>query len=147
MQLVEDRTTWDTTIRREVGEMDQREWHGLTGYSVVQRQLWLMTQRKMTQSRAYDKARKEFYSLRHLEEVERRVAREEATWVGAYFGKSVLEVGMELEDKTYDSWMEWAKTNVAAADRMRDAAYTTLPELEEEAVEDPEAAEAAPAAV
>lgn len=105
----------------------------------------------MKQPKAYDQARKEFYSLRHQEEVERRVAKEEATWVGAYFGKSVLEIGMELEDKTYDSWMEWAKTNVEAADRMRDAAYTTLPELEEEvasaATEDPLVAEAAPAAV
>lgn len=129
--------------------MVQLEGPGLTGYSVVQRQLWLINERKMSPSKAYDKARKEFYSLRHQEEVERRVAKEEATWVGAYFGKSVLEVGMELEDKTYDSWMEWAKTNVEAADRMRDAAYTTLPELEEELapVEDSSVAEAAPAAV
>ena len=56
----------------------------------------------MTRAEAYDKARKEFYALRQEEEVERRVAREEALWVGAYFGKSVLEVSNELEDKTYE---------------------------------------------
>ncbi|CAG8972416.1 hypothetical protein HYALB_00001104 [Hymenoscyphus albidus] len=104
----------------------------LSGESVVQRQLWLINEAQTPKAKAYDIARKEFYALRHQEEVERRVAREEATWVGAYFGKGVLEIGMGLEDRTYDSWMEWAKKNVATVERMRDAAYTTLPELEEE---------------
>jgi small subunit ribosomal protein S23 len=80
----------------------------------------------MTNSRAYDIARKEFYALRHEEEVERRVAREEALWTGAYFGKSALEVGMELEDKTYESWKAWATKEVEAIDLQRNAAYTGL---------------------
>ena len=78
----------------------------------------------MKNAQAYDVARKEFYDLRQEEEVERRVAKEEALSVGAYFGKSVLEVGMELEDKTYESWKEWATKEVEAIERQRDAAYT-----------------------
>jgi small subunit ribosomal protein S23 len=78
----------------------------------------------MTNAQAYDVARKEFYALRQEEEVERRVAKEEALAVGAYFGKSALEVGMELEDKTYEAWKEWATKEVEAIERQRDAAYT-----------------------
>jgi len=80
----------------------------------------------MTNNQAYDIARKEFYALRHEEEVERRVAREEAMWTGAYFGKGVLEVGMELEDKTYEFWKSWAIKEVEAITRQRDAAYTGI---------------------
>jgi small subunit ribosomal protein S23 len=78
----------------------------------------------MSRAQAYDIARKEFYALRQEEEVERRVAKDEALWVGAYFGKSVLEVGAELEDKTYESWKAWATKEVEAIERQRDAAYT-----------------------
>ena len=94
--------------------------------SVVQRQLWLMHKVGMTNSQAYDKARKEFYALRLEEEIERRVAREEAMWVGAYFGKGALDVGMELEDKTYEEWKEWAAKEVEAMERQRDGAYTGI---------------------
>ncbi|EHK99158.1 putative 37S ribosomal protein S25, mitochondrial [Glarea lozoyensis 74030] len=80
---------------------------------------------------AYDIARKEFYALRHEEEVERRVAKEEALWTGAHFGKGALDVGMGLEDKTYDEWLEWAKTNVADQAMTREAAYTSIPEAAE----------------
>ncbi|KUJ12096.1 mitochondrial ribosomal protein [Mollisia scopiformis] len=97
----------------------------LNGESVVQRQLWLLNNvPDMGINQAYDIARKEFYALRHEEEVERRVAREEALWTGAYFNKGVLEIGMELEDKTYESWKTWAKKEVETIDRQRDAAYT-----------------------
>lgn len=77
---------------------------------------------------AYDIARKEFYALRHAEEVERRVAKEEALWTGAYFGKSALEVGMELENKNFDEWLEWGKKNVETQELNREAAYTSIPE-------------------
>jgi len=80
----------------------------------------------MSNAQAYDIARKEFYALRHEEEVERRVAREEASWTGAYFGKSALEVGMELEDKTYEAWKAWATREAEAIDLQRNAAYTGL---------------------
>lgn len=92
--------------------------------SVVQRQLWLMKRGGMSRDQAYDVARKEFYALRQEEEIERRIAKEEAAYVGAYFGKSVLEIGAELEDKSYEAWKDWATKEVGAIERQRDAAYT-----------------------
>jgi len=99
----------------------------LTGESVIQRQLWLLNNVPgMSNAQAYDVARREFYALRHEEEVERRIAREEASWTGAYFGKSAIDVGMELEDKTYESWKAWATREAEAIDLQRNAAYTGL---------------------
>ncbi|KAF1960452.1 37S ribosomal protein Rsm25 [Byssothecium circinans] len=80
----------------------------LDGESVVQRQLWLMKHRALSKPAAYDVARREFYQHRHLEDLRRRVAKEEALYVGAYFGKGPLEIGMELEDRTWESWKRWA---------------------------------------
>ncbi|QSZ31578.1 hypothetical protein DSL72_001145 [Monilinia vaccinii-corymbosi] len=96
----------------------------LTGESVVQRQLWLIHNEKLSNSRAYDKARKEFYALRQEEEIERRIAREEAEYVGAYFHKGALEVGMELEDKSYEQWKAWATKEIEAANLLKQGAYT-----------------------
>lgn len=110
----------------------------LTPLSVVQRQLWLVDNvPEMSNNQAYDIARKEFYALRHEEEVERRIAKEEAMWTGAYFGKGILEVGMELEDKTYESWKAWANKEVEAIDRQRDAAYTGVGAGDDEIDTDP----------
>ncbi|KZF25731.1 mitochondrial ribosomal protein [Xylona heveae TC161] len=97
----------------------------LDGESVIQRQLWLLNNvPEMTVARAYDQAREEFYALRHEEEVERRVAKEEALSTGAYFGKNYLEVGMELENKAFEQWKEWASQMVTAAEQARTAAYS-----------------------
>jgi small subunit ribosomal protein S23 len=94
--------------------------------SVIQRQLWLMEQDGLDKNTAYDIARKEFYALRHEEEVERRVAKEEALWVGATFGKGPLEIGMELEDKAYEGWKSWALDEIQTLERLRDSAYTGI---------------------
>ncbi|KAL8945917.1 MAG: hypothetical protein Q9222_007612, partial [Ikaeria aurantiellina] len=82
----------------------------IDGESVIQRQLHLLqhSQPPMTSAKAYDIARKEFYDLRLQQDIERRVAKEEAMATGAYFGKSVLQVGMELEDKVFEEWKAWA---------------------------------------
>ncbi|CAI6041625.1 unnamed protein product [Clonostachys chloroleuca] len=80
----------------------------LSGESVVQRQLWLMENQQMGREKAYDQARREFYRLRQEEEIERRVALEEAKYVGAYFGKSRLDVGLQLENAEYEKWKVWA---------------------------------------
>ncbi|KAK3986636.1 mitochondrial ribosomal protein S25-domain-containing protein [Cladorrhinum sp. PSN332] len=98
----------------------------LSGESVVQRQLWLMQVGKMSRRAAYDKARKEFYDLRQSEEIENRIAIEEARMVGAYFGKTDLQVGMEMESQSYDAWKKWASGEIAAIEGDRNAAYANL---------------------
>ncbi|EKD13819.1 37S ribosomal protein Rsm25 [Drepanopeziza brunnea f. sp. 'multigermtubi' MB_m1] len=127
---------WELARPRIVLENDGKDGHRcdwsriqqtgrqLSGESVVQRQLWLIKNTQYTPNQAYDIARKEFYELRHEEETERRVQREEATWTGAYFGKGVLEIGMELEDKAYESWKAWATKEVDSIHTQREAAYT-----------------------
>lgn len=88
----------------------------------------------MTTSQAYDIARKEFYALRQEEEIERRIAKEEALSTGAYFGKGYLEVGMELEDKAYEEWKGWATKQVELMDMQRSAAYSGIPTPDEDGV-------------
>ncbi|KAK0732685.1 mitochondrial ribosomal protein S25-domain-containing protein [Apiosordaria backusii] len=108
----------------------------LSGESVVQRQLWLMQNIPgMTKRKAYDQARKEFYRLRSFEETETRIAQEEARAYGGYFGKTVNQVGMELEDKEYNAWLKWAGEEIEGQEMERQAAYANdidLPEVEED---------------
>jgi small subunit ribosomal protein S23 len=126
--LEPDAATRKTFDWRKVRVFDFSHPRGmLTCSSVIQRQLWLLNHVPgISNAEAYDVARKEFYTLRHEEEVERRVAREEALWTGAYFGKSVLEIGMELEDKIYESWKAWATKEAEAISLQRNAAYTGI---------------------
>lgn len=99
----------------------------MTFHSVVQRQMWLLSNDpNMTKAQVYDQARREFYLIRHQEEVERRVAREEASSTGAYFGKSALEFGMEIEDMEYEKWKAWAKKEIAALEQSRSSSYTGI---------------------
>lgn len=91
--------------------------------SVIQRQLWLINnQPDMTPAKAYDQARKEFYIFRLQEDVERNVAEEEALATGAYFGPSYLEIGMKIEDRSYESWRVWAAREVQKVDQRKSAA-------------------------
>ncbi|RPB05093.1 mitochondrial ribosomal protein [Choiromyces venosus 120613-1] len=77
----------------------------LDGESVVQRQLWLRgNDPEMTAEKAYDTARKEFYDLRLQEDIERRIAIEEARACGATFGKTYLELGIEMEERYLEQW-------------------------------------------
>ncbi|KAL2002015.1 hypothetical protein VTN02DRAFT_801 [Thermoascus thermophilus] len=100
----------------------------LDGESVVQRQLYLLnTVPNITKSEAYDIARREFYKLRLQEDIERRVAAEEAEATGATFGPTMLEVGMELENQEYERWKAWAKTEAQVQDQ-RAAAFAGAPE-------------------
>ena len=119
--------------------------------SVIQRQLWLLRNHpRLTRAQVYDKARKEFYELRLQEEVRRQVAKEEAMATGAYFGKSLLEIGMEFEDKEFWRWKEWTGRQIVrmeqrqAAGPMSISPSNTEPELEQDAVlaeEEPEGEE------
>lgn len=76
----------------------------------MQRQLYLLNNvPDMTKPAAYDIARREFYHLRLQEDIERRVAQEEARATGAIFGPTMNEIGMELENKEYERWKEWSE--------------------------------------
>ncbi|KAK7511137.1 mitochondrial 37S ribosomal protein mS23 [Phyllosticta citriasiana] len=94
----------------------------LDGESVIQRQIYLRRQ-GATKGQAYDIARKEFYEKRTDEDIERRIAKEEALAVGAYFGNSPLEYGMLLEDRAYDDWKVWADKEIELAAQQEAAAY------------------------
>lgn len=106
------------------GKQNEQACRPLNGEAVVQRQRWLMQNDDLAEAAAYDKARKEFYRARHAQEVEQRVAREEATFYGGIFGMSAIEVGMQLEDKAYENWREWAAKQIAKAKQLANSTYT-----------------------
>lgn len=85
----------------------------------------------MTRAQAYDQARKEFYKIRLQEDVERRIAREEALATGAHFGKSALDIGMELESREFDNWRRWAATEAERVKQKQQATYTATDVAEE----------------
>jgi small subunit ribosomal protein S23 len=94
-----------------------------TGEDVVQRQLHLLqTQPKLSIDQAYDKARKEFYEIRQQDDIQRRIAAEEAEHSGAYFGPSILQWSMQIENKQYDDWEEWSRKTVVEQ-MQRNAAF------------------------
>lgn len=111
---------------------------------VVQMQMWLMENGKteyvtneatghkeaihkpLSKEEAYDMARSEFYVIRQEEQIEKRIAHEEARMVGAYFGKDRLQISMELEDDTFERWKKWAETESAQLQAKRDAAYSSF---------------------
>lgn len=80
----------------------------------------------LTREQAYDQVRREFYALRQREEVEKRIAQEEARMVGAYFGASFLDIGFELENREYANWTKWAVGEAAKADAVASEAYTSF---------------------
>lgn len=82
----------------------------LDGESVVQRTLYLLKHEAETYPQtnwvaAYDQARNEFYRLRMREEVQLKVAAEEARMFGAVFGQSYIDFGVEQEQAVIDEWM------------------------------------------
>jgi small subunit ribosomal protein S23 len=86
---------------------------------------------------AYDAARKEFYDLRMQEDIERRVAVEEARAVGATFGKSYIDIGIELEEKALNQWKEKAIA-LLQLKRGRQAAFSGASEEEDVPAATPE---------
>ena len=82
----------------------------------------------MTKSTAYDIARREFYRLRLQEDIERRVAAEEAEATGANFGPSYLDIGMELENQQHEKWKDWARLESQVV-AQRSASLSGAPEL------------------
>ncbi|KAK5080072.1 mitochondrial ribosomal small subunit component [Exophiala xenobiotica] len=85
----------------------------LSGESVVQRQLHLLqTVPDITTDQAYDIARREFYTLRRQEATRRRIAKEEALHMGAQPERSILHWSMQIENKHYNDWEQWSKSQV-----------------------------------
>jgi len=91
-----------------------------------------MEEKAMSKIEAYDTARKEFYDLRMQEDIERRIASEEAAAVGAKFGKSYLEIGIELENKALEEWKKKALALLQLR-RGRQAAFSGASSEEEPA--------------
>lgn len=92
----------------------------------------------MGRNKAYDTVRREFYRLRQEEEIEKRLALEEAKHVGAYFGKSRLDVGLLLEDHEYENWKVWAGKQAEKREQSNQL------EEEEAEIEEPKTPAAAP---
>ena len=51
---------------------------------------------------------------------------------GAYFGPSTLDIGMELENKEYERWKEWAGKEVEMMEQRTAAMYTGAGVVEDE---------------
>ena len=75
-------------------------------------------------SQAYDIARKELYAHRHFQDIERRIAKEEALHSGAYFGPGPNAIAEPLENEKVDRWREWAAKRVSTFSNMRMAGYS-----------------------
>ncbi|KAI8692606.1 hypothetical protein LRP88_07533 [Fusarium phalaenopsidis] len=103
----------------------------LTGECVVQRQMWLMENENVSERKAYDVTRREFYRLRQEEEIEKRVAVEEARHVGAYFGKTRIDVSHGLEDREFENWKLWAGKETERTEARRNSEIESFG-LEEE---------------
>lgn len=86
------------------------------------------TEAPLSRAAAYDQARKEFYDRRHYDEMEARIQREEAKVVGAQFGPSAMEIGMELENMAFEQWKSWAHRQVVMQDQARMVANASLGE-------------------
>lgn len=90
----------------------------------------------MEAMQAYDKARKEFYDLRMQEDIERRIATEEARATGAHFGKGYMDIGLELEAKALADWKTKAIELLTLKAGQR-AAFSGGTEVEEDVVAAP----------
>jgi len=62
--------------------------------------------------------------VRHAQEHEARIAREEALSAGSFFGPGPIEIGMQLEDKEYEGWRKWADKEIMALQHLNGSAYT-----------------------
>ena len=111
------------TERQDWSKRLEEQRYVADGEAAVQRQLHLLQNvPDITVSEAYDVARKEFYNVRFVEETRRRVAAEEAQAVDAQFGTSMLQVGVQLENKHYDGWEAWSRRMVTEL-AQRNAAF------------------------
>lgn len=92
-------------------------------------------QTPLSTEQAYDIARAEFYAIRQEEQIEKRIAKEEAQMVGAYFGKDRLQISMELEDKTFEKWKVWAEKQTMLIQAKKESAYSSFSDEADESQE------------
>lgn len=59
-----------------------------------------------------------------MEDVERRVAHEEALHTDAQFGPSAMDIGMQLESEEYDRWRAWAGKEADIIQQRQASMYT-----------------------
>ncbi|KAI9889881.1 MAG: mitochondrial ribosomal small subunit component [Vezdaea aestivalis] len=122
-----ERTDW-AHLKQEQRQLD--------GESVVQHQLWLEDNvQGISRDEAYDTARRRFYALRLQEDVERRISLEEASYTGAHFGPSAIEIGHQLEQKAFEAAKVWAAEVARRHNVQKQAAYTSS---KDDVVEDEE---------
>ena len=88
-----------------------------------------MEQKQLPKEDAYDQARREFYGERMREDIERRVAKEEATHTGAYFGRTMLGIGNEIEDETFEKFRTLAEKNITETEQTRAAVFSGISSL------------------
>ena len=105
-------------------------------FSVIRRQLWLIENEGKDPQAAYDIARREFYRQRMRQDIERKVAKEEAMHVGAYFQKSTVAWGMELEDRKFYGFKEWATRRLVMTENARQAMVLGVDARNADAVEE-----------
>ncbi|KIV99288.1 uncharacterized protein PV09_09056 [Verruconis gallopava] len=127
----------------------EQEGKRMDGESVVQRQLYLKQHgyrseesaeaQPVSHYRAYDIARHEFYKHRHFEDVERRIAKEEALHTGAYFNLGPNAIAEPLEDAEFEKWKQWATERANQIKNARVAGYSGA-EIDADDGESPEAA-------
>lgn len=109
-------------INKETDTEKQANHHQKKNYSVVQREIYLRLNEGHSKEEAYETARKEFYHLRMRQDIERVVAAEEAAYSGAIFGKSYMDIGLELEQQVLEKWKERATKEQVAREAFRSAA-------------------------
>ncbi|KAI9706251.1 MAG: mitochondrial ribosomal small subunit component [Bogoriella megaspora] len=84
----------------------------------------------LSHAQAYDLARKEFYDVRFRQDIERRVAAEEAQSTGGWSGPGPNEIAMKLEDLKFDDWREWAAKEVQRTKQQEGSLITSLDDEE-----------------
>lgn len=89
-----------------------------------------MRQENLSKQSAYDQARKEFYKIRLYEDIERRVAKEEALAVGAYFGPGPNAISMGIEDGVYEDWKRWAYEETQRLEQLASSGYSSTEDVD-----------------
>ena len=102
--------------------------------SVIQYQLHLIeTYPNLSTSAAYDIARKEFYAVRLEQDIQKRVAAEEALSVGAIFDTPYFDIMFEREGQVLREWRNKASQDLAIRKHRRNAAYSSTAAAEDAA--------------